>query len=317
VKKHVVVREGERVIRRLQVFTESERIDLDTFIARAKSDSELVEMLSKYPIVLIEEYPEAYYTVEVMSVNSTKYTGSPLEIRGERGVEVSVQGFVESDYYPYPVEIELLAENTETNRRSVIDRVEVSGLKGSGKLQFTVKGRIADPGEYIIVLKAKGRDPKQYSPPEKPVAKVVVTGEVCVEKIIVGSELEKALAEPMGKSIVEFKLSGTVKKYMVERLIKLFQAQGFREAAVSGTITAVTRENGRVRVEASRTAGLSVSQLITVLGNIGELESVNLSIEGVSVEKLKSSPMYRSIVDSETGLASIVSVKLRECRRIA
>jgi len=274
-------------------------------------------MLSKYLIVLVEEYPEAYYTVEVVSVNSAEYAGSPLEVRGERGVEVSVQGFVASDYYPYPVEIELLAESAETKLRSVLGRVEVSGLEGPGKLQFTVKGSIAEPGEYVIVLKARGRDPKQYSPPEKPVAKVVVTGEVCIEKTVAGTELEKALAEPEGKTVVEFKLSGAVKKYMTERLVKLFQAQGFREAAVSGAITAVTRENGQVKVELSRTAGLSVSQLVAILGNIGELESVDLSIEGVSVEKLISSPMYRSIVDAETGLASIVSVKLRECRRIA
>lgn len=302
----------KRVIRRLAVFIGDEMIDLEKYLASINSPQELVEKLIYHPIMLIEEVAPASYNLVVDYVNDNMYTGKPLEIRGDELAEIHVVGKTESKNYPYKINIELYAENLATKEIHILDKTM---LDGPGR--YVLRGRITSPGEYLVIVKAVGNDPRKFHPPEIPVAKAIVSGEVCVEKTLSGSELISWFREGLRQEIVKFVVEGRVRRYMHDLLYKLFNDKSMGKSRVSGVLKIIPGSSEEIIIEVRGTSSSKLANLINFLRTLGEISEIHLEVSNIDIEQIKNNIVVKSILTNTTrGLASLVSLYVRECKKI-
>jgi len=116
------VRPGERIVRRLVVYecleSDCRTIDFNEFIARFKSPVELVDALSKNPVVLVEETPPRVFELRVKSISGGTYTGKPVELEGTKPYVLRIEGSTRADEeYPVVVIVELVDDKNRVVRR--------------------------------------------------------------------------------------------------------------------------------------------------------------------------------------------------------
>ncbi|MET1159503.1 MAG: DUF499 domain-containing protein [Thermoprotei archaeon] len=313
IKKSAQTKPGERVVKKLVVNTGDEVIDFSTFIARARSDEELVELLSRYPVVLIEETPELYYVVKINSVNNSPYTEEPVELYFEEKARVKIVGEAVSDYYPYNIRLTVKAEDRVEGKEIVLAEQTI----GLGKFELEVY--MDKPGEYLLIISGIGSDPKNYKHPDIPIAKIIVSGfkcsefEYCGEKIIELTSRENIRET----SII---LDGSIKRFMFDALQSLFQSNALRRSKITGKIEISIRDEGAVSIELNNVRSSRMNQLISFLRSMGGIEArftISIKIEDIDIETLLSDQsVLKTLSDTIRGLATLSCIKTVECWRV-
>ncbi|MEM3913567.1 MAG: DUF499 domain-containing protein [Desulfurococcaceae archaeon] len=306
IRKRAEIKPGEKVVKRLVVYTPSGVRELEEFIASFKREEELVDALSRYPVTIIEEKPSRVFQVHVLNVSGRAFRrGEPVELEFERFGEIRVDGRIEADE-EFNVKIMLEAKTPENN---VVGKPRVVESHVPGF--FSISLPVSDPGEYIIYLRAE--EPGGYTHPLIPVARVKVKGEVCREKLIKPSDLSTVLAQP-GKhkfEVLSFRLNGLLRKGAVGDLYDTLAGLGRYDAYVSGVVEAVSRE-GEIRVEFKNTRSEKAAGVLRAIG-VEDLK-LNIEIRGLTLSKLMENRLASSaILDKQKALSNIVELLVKEC----
>ncbi|ADG91042.1 DUF499 domain-containing protein [Thermosphaera aggregans] len=308
VRKQAQVRPGEKVVRRLVVYLPDGKQDLPAFMVKYRSDVELAEALSKYPIVLEEETPPRTFDLRVLRINDRVYSEREglVEIEGEGSVKLLVEGRVEADEV-FPVSITLKAVDEE-NR-------EVSSRRFETKTPavFTLELEIKKAGVFNVFVTAS--EPGGYRIDETPVARVRVRGELCVEKTYPATEAERMLLRGDVKTEVKtMVLNGMIRKGAISNLSEALADLGLNRVRVTGNIS--FRSGGEEIIAEFKNA--DAAKIAKIVGSIGveDLE-VDMEFQGVGANTLFQARTAKALLlDPSSPLSPLVKIVVRECSRI-
>jgi hypothetical protein len=308
VRKQAQVRPGEKVVRRLVVYLPDGKQDLPAFMVKYRSDFELAEALSKYPIVLEEETPPRTFDLRVLRINDRVYSEREglVEIDGEGSVKLLVEGRVEAEEV-FPVSITLKAVDEE-NR-------EVSSRRFETKTPavFTLELEIKKAGVFNVFVTAS--EPGGYRIDETPVARVRVRGELCVEKTYPATEAERMLQRGDVKTEVKtMVLNGMIRKGAISNLSEALADLGLNRVRVTGNIS--FRSGGEEIIAEFKNA--DAAKIARIVGSIGveDLE-VDMEFQGVGANTLFQARTAKArLLDPSSPLSPLVKIVVRECSRI-
>jgi hypothetical protein len=310
-RKYAAVKPGERVVRRLVVHLPDAKQDFTAFIARFKSDVDLADALSRYPVVVEEETPSRVFNLVVTRVNERVYAsvGEVVEVEGEGLAVVRVEGRVDAEEV-FPVVITLKAVDGSGN---VVARTDVE-MKVPASFQLELK--LSNVGEYTVFITA--REPGGYRVDEVPVARVRVRGELCVDRVYGATELARVLQTVGGATRVEVRtvqLKGVVRKYAIPSLSELLALLGKYGTRVTGRIS-LKGGTEEIRVE-FRNA--STSKIAKFVGSLGVEEDLEIEVEfpeaiGSLLDRDRA--VRAKLTDPSSPLSTLVQVSLRVCSRV-
>ncbi len=309
VRKKAQVRPGEKVVRRLVVYLPDGKQDLPAFLVKYRSDLELVDALSKHPIVLEEETPPRTFDLRVLRINGRVYSEREglVEIEGEGSVKLVVEGRVEADEV-FPVSITLKAVDEE-NREAFTTRVE-----RKTPAVFTLELEVKRTGVFNVFITAS--EPGGYRIDETPVARVRVRGELCVEKKYPATKAEGMLLREDVKTEVEkMVLKGVVRKHAIRILSDALMDLGRNRVRVTGRIS--FRSSGEEIIAEFRNA--DAAKIARIVGSIGVEEDLEVDMEfsEVGVKTLFQARAAKALLlDPSSPLSPLVEIVVRECSRI-
>ncbi|MEM0378959.1 MAG: DUF499 domain-containing protein [Thermosphaera sp.] len=311
-RRKAEVKPGERVVRRLTVYTPEGPRDFNEFIARFRSESDLVDALSKNPVVLEEETPPHVFTPRILRVGGQVFQDKPVELVADDEVRVRVEGVVESDEKALPARVVLEAKSLDGR----VVGEDVKNVK-TGE-SFAAEVALRGAGEYMVLVRAE--DPKgSYRSPPVHVATVRVKGVVCMERLEDPVKMRERVetAHPAGEiSIVELIIKGSLKKGVVPVLAELLSEASKHGVVASGEVK-VGAGSEEFHVVFKNAGARKLSQVIASLGVEGDVVDVDIKLTGLTVSALKSSAAIRNkLADPFTPLVSISRFKIRECRRV-
>lgn len=310
-RKYATVKPGERVVRRLVVHLPDAKQDFTAFIARFKSDVDLADALSRYPVVVEEETPSRVFNLVVTRVNERVYAGvgEVVEVEGEGLAVVRVEGRVDAEEV-FPVVITLKAVDGSGN---VVARTDVE-MKVPASFQLELK--LSSVGEYTVFITA--REPGGYRVDEVPVARVRVKGELCVDRVYGATELARVLQTVSGATRVEVRtvqLKGVVRKYAIPSLSELLALLGKYGTRVTGRIS-LKGGTEEIRVEFRNASSSKIAKFVGSLGVEEDLEVEVEFPEAIGNLLDRDRAVRAKLTDPSSPLSTLVQVSLRECSRV-
>jgi uncharacterized protein YwgA len=307
-KKKTMVKPGERVVRKLMVYLPDGNQDFEVFMAKYKSTKELIEALSKYPIVLVEETPPRTFNIRVVSVNGVTYSETPISIEADKSFTLTLKGTVESEEkFQIVVEVKALDEEGRVVAR-VEDKVRIPG-------DFQLQLLIERVGEFNVFV--SGYEPQGYRSPELHVARVRVRGELCRDVHISGIDLAKRLEVIQEGVRVEIKsvaLRGKVLRYAISHLREVLEDLARLKVVVTGSVVQKTSSGEYVEAAFRNTSASKIAKIIASLGVEEDLD-VNLEFTNLTVNTLSSARLARERLLGNP-LAPLVVAVIMECRKI-
>jgi hypothetical protein len=307
-KRKATIRPGERVVRRLAVHLPEGSQDFEVFIASYKSKRELVEALSRYPVVLIEETPPRVFEVRVVGVNGAPFTGTPISIEGDKSVTLVIEGIVKSEEeFEVVVEAKALSEDDKVVAK-VDSRVKVPG-------NYKLRLVIDKVGEFNVFI--SGYEPEGYRSPELHVARVRVRGELCRDILVSGVEIAKWLEtarEALRMEVKSIAVKGRVARYAISHLREVLEDLAKLRVAVSGSIVQKTSSGEYVKAEFKNANTSKIARVIASLGVEEDLE-VDLEFTNVTLNTLASARIAREKLLGYP-LAPLVTGVITECKKI-
>jgi hypothetical protein len=307
-KGKTAIKPGEKVVRRLLVYLPEGSQDFEVFIASYKSKRELVEALSKYPVVLVEETPPRVFDVRVVGVNGAPFTGKPVSVEGDKSATLLIEGVVESSE-----EFEVIVEAKARSEDGVVVARVDSKVRtpGNYKLQLVLD----KAGEFNVFV--SGYEPKGYRSPELHVAYVRVRGELCRDIQVSGVELAKWLERAQEALRIEVKsiaVKGRVARYAISHLREVLEDLAKLRVTASGSIVQRTSSGEYVKAEFKNANTSKIARVIASLGVEEDLE-VDMEFANIAPNTLSSA---RSAREKLLGypLAPLVTGVITECRKI-
>lgn len=313
-KQKATTKPGEKVVRYLVIYTEDGRRDFLSEIPRCADEKCLVELLSKNPVVLLEEKPPYTFTIEAVSVNGKPVLDEPASLESTRKALVQVTGVVKTQEEPRTVEV-------------VVEVRDMKGERVSSRAQsikpdvpFEIKVLVEQPGEYIVVLYGELKEPKSFKTPERVVAKLIVRGEVCEDKSVKPLELLEFLDKPESIARVEVKeavVEARFERNAVTHLMDLLAEMSRLKSRVFGRLAVKLTEES-FELQFSNTDPIKVSNVLrAVEATSAESIDVSLRFKGLSHESLKNTSILRKIArDPYSPLFNVITLNVRECRRL-
>jgi hypothetical protein len=302
------VKPGERVVRRLVVHLPDGVQDFEVFRAKYKSTLELVEALSKYPVVLVEETPPRVFNIRVVSINGAPYTGTPISVEGEKSITLILDGVVESEE-EFQVIIEAKALDEEGNDAA---RSEVKvRIPGNFKLQLVIN-RV---GEFNVFV--SGYEPGGYRSPELHIAHARVRGELCRDVHVSGIDLSKwleAVREGIRVEVKSIVLKGRVVRYAISHLREVLEDLARLKVMVTGSVVQKTSSGEYIETVFR---GASASKIAKIIASLGVEEDLDVDIEftNITLNTLSSARVAREKLLGYP-LSPLVVAVITECRKI-
>ncbi|AFK51621.1 hypothetical protein TCELL_1198 [Thermogladius calderae 1633] len=299
---------GERVVRRLAVYMpDGNKVDLTTFLETSKQN--IVEALSSHPVVLVEETPPRVFNMRVTSVNGKQLGKEPVELGGEGGLEIVVEGSMESAE-EFPVEIELKAVEEISRQTASSNRVEARS-KGS----FTAKITVNQPGEYIVVVTARdAAAPKGYRTEEVPVARVRVSGEYCVSRSVKGVDFAN-WEPPVGVrlELTKLNIEGRILKGAIKSLADLLNSLSTYRIYADGYVE-LENQGEELRISFRKASTNRLSRLLQSLGvDVDVYAKIELQSAGSNI---RLADLIKLVEDRFKSLEAVLSLDYRECRSV-
>ena len=104
---------------------------------------------------------------------------------------------------------------------------------------------------------------------------------------------------------------------MHNQLYNLFSNDALLKSRVSGKLNIITENNEEIIVEVRNTSSKKLAQLLNFLRTIGDLYKVELNVSNIDIEKIRNNNIILTILtDNIRGLANLVSIHARECRKV-
>jgi hypothetical protein len=307
-KRKATIRPGERVVRRLAVHLPEGSQDFEVFIASYRSKRELVEALSRYPVVLIEETPPRVFDVKVVGVNGVPFTGTPISIEGDKSVTLVIEGIVKSEEeFEVVVEVKALSEDSKVVAK-VDSRVKVPG-------NYKLRLVLDKVGEFNVFI--SGYEPKGYRSPELHIARVRVRGELCRDILVSGVEIAKWLEtarEALRMEVKSIAVKGRVARYAISHLREVLEDLAKLRVVVSGSIVQRTSSGEYVKAEFKNANTSKIARVIASLGVEEDLE-VDMEFANVTLNTLASARIAREKLLGYP-LAPLVTGVITECKKI-
>ncbi|MEM4908416.1 MAG: DUF499 domain-containing protein [Desulfurococcaceae archaeon] len=309
-RKLAEVKPGEKVVKKLIVYTPSEQREFEEFIASFEDDSKLALALSKYPIVLIEEKPSRVFYVTIHNVNDIPYRdGEPQILEFDQRAFLKVYGQTVSDErYNVKVSLEIRDPDNKLIGKPVEKIVTTPG-------RFEITTEISEPGEYTAILRAEEQGGYKHS--AKVLAKIRVRGELCVEKKIKIDEISSILEQEVLGRRIEIKsieIKGVLKKFAVHGLHTLLKEFGNSRVRITGMVKTINKEEV-IKIEFENADSNTISRIIPAIGK-EDLE-VNIKVKDLSIENLKRIKQNLGILFEPTQpVATLMEFTIKECKRV-
>jgi len=311
IRRYAAVKPGERVVRRLVVHLPDGKQDFTAFLARFRSEVDLADALSRYPVVVEEETPRRVFNLVVVRVNDRAYAGigELVDVEGDGSAVVRIEGRVDADeVFPVAVTLKVVDEAGE-----VVASPEVS-LKAPASFQLEQK--LDRVGEYTVFITA--REPGGYRVDELPVARVRVRGERCVERTYGSLNLVKVLQTRREGIRVEIRgvsLRGLVRRDAIPRLTELLNELGKYGVRATGRILLKSGVE-EIQVEFKKTSAQKLARLVGSVGLEADLEVEVEFSEAVNSLLTTNSSIRAKLTDPLSPLSTLTQISLRECTRI-
>ncbi len=309
VQKHAVVKPGEKVVRRLLVYLPDSKQDFTAFLAKFRSDIDLVNALSKHPVVVEEETPVRTFDLRITKVNDKVYSREIVEIEGDESVVVRVEGRVEASEV-FPVTITLKAVD-------IADKLVTSteGQK-TAPASFQLELKISKVGEFNVFITAK--EPSGYRIDEIPVARVRVRGEVCVENTYKAGESTKVIQAPREGGKIEVRkifVKGTVKRHAISSLSEVLYDLGRYGVRATGKIS-LKSGSEEILIEFKNADSQKIAKFVGSVGVEEDLEA-DITFSGMALNVLTSAKVARArLFEQSSPLFPLVGMVVYECTRI-
>jgi hypothetical protein len=306
VQKHSTVKPGEKVVRRLEVYLPEGKQDFTAFLAKFRDEVDLVNALSKYPVVIEEETPTRTFDLKITKVNDKVYGNEVVEVVGERSVVVRVEGRVEASEV-FPVLITLKAvDSTDKLVASVDDQKKTPA-------SFQLELKIDRVGEFNVFITAK--EPSGYRIDEIPVARVRVRGEVCVERIYKAGDFTKVIQTSREGGRIEVRkiiIRGIVKKSAISRLNEVLHDLGKYGVRTTGKILLKGRSE-EIRVEFRNADSQKIARFVGSVGTEEDLD-VDITFSEIVPNVLSMAKTARAgLFELISPLSTLVEVVVYEC----
>ena len=309
VQKHAVVKPGEKVVRRLVAYLPDGKQDFTAFLAKFKSDIDLVNALSKHPVVVEEETPVRTFDLRITKVNDKVYSREIVEVEEKGSAVVKVEGRVEASEV-FPVTITLKAVDS-------MDKLVTSTEdQKTTPASFQLELRISEVGEFNVFITA--REPGGYRIDEIPVARVRVRGEVCLEKTHEAGELTKVIQAPREGGKIEVRklsIEGSVKRHAISSLSEVLHYLGRYGVRATGKIS-LKSGSEEIRIEFKNADSQKIARFLSSVGVEEDLE-VDITFSGAVHNALTSAEDAKArLFRSLSPLLSLVKMVVYECTRI-
>jgi len=309
VRRHATVKPGEKVVRRLMVYLSEGKQDFTAFLAKSRSDIDLVNALSKHPVVVEEETPTRTFDLKISKVNDKVYSREIVEIVGEESAVVRVEGRVEASEV-FPVTITLKAVD---NADKLVTSTEDQKMTPAS---FQLELGISKVGEFNVFITA--REPGGYRIDEIPVARVRVRGEVCVENTYKAGEFAKVAQALRGGGKVEVRkilIKGIVKRHAISSLSEVLYDLGKYGVRATGKIS-LKSGSEEIRIEFKNADSQKIAKFVGSIGVEEDLEA-DIVFSEVVPNVLTSAKVARArLFELSSPLSSLVEVVVYECMRV-